>query len=156
MENEHDVKGHAFLGDEDLLITVDDEVAALVVATLPLVVDDLVLAELGQMAELRAHHHRDLANRDLVFLENLLLRLDGPLTCLGVLFAKLQLQDFYGTEDLGLVGEATDAGRVREDGLVGAVALVKTRVLVDGGPAKDGQVDVNDLWKPVFYTTFCF
>ena len=136
MEDQHDIERHALLCNQDLLVAVDDEVAALVVAALPSILHDLVFAQLGEVAELGADHDWDLANGHLVLLENLLLLPDGRLTSCRVCITVVDLQDFDGAEDLCLVGEPADPRRVWQYWFVGAVALMQARELVHGSPAK--------------------
>lgn len=52
LKNEHDVACHALLSNQNLLLPINDEVAALVIATLAGVFYDLRLGKIRQVAEL--------------------------------------------------------------------------------------------------------
>ena len=67
---------HTLLSDQDLLLAIDDEVATLIVSTLPRILDDFILAQLGEVTEARADHDGDFADWDLVLRENRRLRLN--------------------------------------------------------------------------------
>ena len=67
---------HTLLSNQDLLLTVDDKVATLIVSALPSILDDFILAQLGEMTEARADHDWDFADWNLVLRENRRLRLN--------------------------------------------------------------------------------
>ena len=52
MEDEHDVESHTLLRYKDLLVSVDDKIATLIVAALSRILDDFLFAKLRKMAEL--------------------------------------------------------------------------------------------------------
>jgi hypothetical protein len=61
VEDEDDIAGHSLVGDDDLLATIDDEIAALIKSALLSVSSNLSVAvNISQLAELGADHHRDL------------------------------------------------------------------------------------------------
>jgi hypothetical protein len=65
VEDEDDIAGHSLVGDDDLLATIDDEIAALIKSALLSVSSDLSVAvNISQLAELGADHHRDLTQID--------------------------------------------------------------------------------------------
>ena len=70
MEDQYDVMSHTFLSDQDLLLTIDNEIATLVVAAFSRILHDLIFAQLRQMTEARADHDWDFADRHFVLLEN--------------------------------------------------------------------------------------
>ena len=127
---------HTLLSNQDLLLTVDDKVAALIVSALPSILDDFILAQLGEMTEARADHDWDFADWNLILREYRRLRLDFVLACERVLISILDLEDLDGAEDLRLIGQITDPCRVRHDGFVAAIAFVQARELVDDSAAK--------------------
>lgn len=79
MEDKHDIACHSFIGDDDLLTTVDDEVATLVKSALLSVVGDFVGTEVFQVTELGPNHHRYLTK---IYLFRLRLPNHLPLGCL--------------------------------------------------------------------------
>ena len=136
MEDKHDVEGHALLGHEHFLISVNDKVATLVVSALSRSFDDLIFAQSRQVAELRADHDWDLANGHFILLEYLLLRFDHSLPSCRVFVAIVDLQNLHLAENFSLVSQLPDTRRVWQDWLVGTVTLVESRELVDCGTAK--------------------
>ena len=95
---------HAFLSNQDLLLSINHEVATLIIAALPRILHNLIFAQLRQVAEAGAHHHRNLADGHLVLRENGCLRLNSILTCEWVFISILDLEDSHGAEYLCLVG----------------------------------------------------
>ena len=70
MEDQHDVVSHAFLSNQDFLLTINNKVATLIVATLSCILNNLIFTQLRQMTEARADHDWDFADRHFVLLEN--------------------------------------------------------------------------------------
>ena len=62
MKHVHHVVGHAFLSDYDLLASIYDEVATLIIAAVLTILDSLMLVQVLQLAEVAAQHHWNLAN----------------------------------------------------------------------------------------------
>ena len=117
-------------------MAIDNEVATLIISTLPRVLDNLILAQLRQVTETRADHDWDFANGHLILLENGRLCLDFRLAREWVLISILDLEDLHGTEHFSLVRQIADPSSVRHDGLVTAVTFMKAWELVDYRAAK--------------------
>ena len=65
MEHEHDVRGHSFIGNNDLLTAVDDEVAALIKHALFSVLGNISVIHVLEVTKVGAYHdwrrpHEDL------------------------------------------------------------------------------------------------
>jgi len=69
MENKNNVVSHTLLRHKYLLVSIDDEVATLIIATLLCIIDDLLFFEDTKMAELGSDHDRNLSNLNFVILE---------------------------------------------------------------------------------------
>ena len=136
MEHQHDIESHALLGDQDFLVTVDDEVPTLIVTALSCIPHNSVLAELGQMTALRSDHNWNSSDEHFVALEESLLGLDNGRSTWVSLLLVLDFNHLDGAEDLSLIGETTDPGDVRHDRLVGLITFMEAWELVNSGPAK--------------------
>ena len=51
VEDEHDVVCHSLLGNQDLLVSIDDEITTLIISTLSGILHNIVLIERRKMAE---------------------------------------------------------------------------------------------------------
>ena len=140
MEYQHNIMRHTLLSNQDLLLTIDDKVATLIISALPRILHNLILAQLGKVTEARADHDWDFADGDLVLHENLCLRLNFVLASERVLISIMDLEDLDLAEDLRLIGQITDPCRVRHDRFVAAIAFVQPRELVDNSAAKSNFV----------------
>lgn len=136
MENQHDIVSHSLLSNQDFLVTIDDKVATLVISALSSIFYDAFFVQSWQVTEFWTNHDWNFTNGYLVLLEYLTLRFDGWLVRDRVLLTILDLEDLHSTEDLGLIGQATNPCCVRHDWLVRAITFVQARELVDCGPAK--------------------
>lgn len=131
------------MSNKHLLLPVHDEVATLIIAALASVVHNLLLAELGQVAELGADHDGDLADLDFVALPQKLLAHGGARAVSGRV-ALLELLYFHGDVDLSLVSQVPESGLVREDRFVLTIFLKIARKLVNSDIA---EIDlVNGLF----------
>ena len=140
VKNEHNVESHALLWNEHFLIAVDNEVAALIVATFTRIFHDLFLVQRAQMTKFRSNHYWDFADLHLILIKGGLFWKDGRYTCHGILLSILDLLYLNMAIYFGLVGEASNSGYMRQNGLVWTVTFLLTRILVYGGRSKDHLV----------------
>jgi hypothetical protein len=69
VENKYNIARHTFLRYQNFLVSIDNKVTTLIVATFFCVFNDLLLTERRKMAKLTADHNRDLTYLDFVALE---------------------------------------------------------------------------------------
>ena len=117
----HHVVGHALLGYDDFLATIDDEIAALVISAVLAIFHSLVLVQILQLTEVTSKHDWHLADVDtsVVLLENDPLDSSLPHACLRAII-EVVFEFFLAKLDisieLGRVGQVSHASLVREHG----------------------------------------
>ena len=131
MEHEDNVVSHALLSDQHLLLSVDNEVPALIVLAFTGFLDDGVVVHRAQVAEVGADHDWNLANGDLVILQKS-----------GDLFHTVDvcnLLDRHFAEHLSLVCQSSDSGLMGLDGSVDVLFLLLW-ILIDSCVAENDLV----------------
>ena len=122
MEHIDHVVGHSLLRYDHLLATIDDEVAALVIATILAILDPLMLIQIFELTKVAPEHDWHLSDEDpsIILLEEHLLDLSLAHACLWavievvfeLLFAELDI-----CVDLSGICQVAHSGFVREDWL---------------------------------------
>lgn len=92
------------------------------------------------MTKLGADHHWNLTDLDFVILVQSLFRNDRPNTVF-ICVTSLQLLDFDGDIDLGLVGQVSQTGLMGKNRFVYSVFLQVARKLVDSDIAEVNAID---------------
>ena len=171
MENEHDVACHALISNNDLLTSIDDKVTTLVESALLGILSDftVIIVKTLKLAEIGAHHNRNLSEEDkFLLLLNRLLANGFNKLFLVIIVSKAIFGTFKATcmcasindfnklfsahshVNLSRVGEISETCFMREYGLIALISLLNSREVVDD------YVTEVDLIPDVIDSVFLF
>ena len=104
MKHEHDIRRHSFIGNNDLLTAIDDEVAALVIPAFSCILHNFLFAHSREVAKLGSVHYRYLSNQIIVIFVDSFLIQHCLLTSLLIALPILQLLNLHRRVNVSLVG----------------------------------------------------
>jgi hypothetical protein len=121
-------------------LTIDNEVAALIIPTLSRIIYNLLLRKVGQVTKLGADHDWDLTDLNFIVLVQSLLRNNWSNTVfIGV--APLQLLYFNGDIDFSLVSQVAQTGLMGQNRFVNSVLLQVSGKLINSDIAEVDAID---------------